>query len=674
VVVSWQLRGEAESYAPTSRTDEKGIATTTVKSHTAGLLQMTAYLDADNHIQADNVTVVAGDIKNATFSADKTTIGSDGEDTVTFTTSLEDTWGNPVMGKTVIIEGAASLAGFKLSKVQDQQNGRYVATGTATTKGQVTLSAYVDGTKVGNPVTVTVGAITPELRFDNSDQLVTWTRNFTASQAVRGMPEGVEQMWSSSDTSVATVDVNGKVTLLKSGSARISVYTPGNEQYNQAMASYNLGVSRADPGLKAGTGDPITAVWADGKERNITATYTNSDVQGGLKATYSAKSETVVKVDDSGKLTAVKPGATTVTVSTPETDQFLAASADVAYVLNKATADVSFDTSVVKTTDEDAFTLQEPVTTLTSQASIQWTSSNTNVINVSGSGAIQGNVDKGQTRLTLTVLANDYYNASSGYYDVMVYTKPSVNLGEVSYISKGSKGSSGTWTPVFTDDTLSVTWSADTSDEFSKPESVTVYFLDGNDNVLASKEESTPSGSQTTTLDPDASLWNKTVHVALVAKGYGSLQSSKLSSSVKVENLRPEQIWTTASLSTFILGYGRTTWLESSRAKFLYKTLSIKIADGKTLLSPMSMNLKGVKLSGDGSFGSYDSFSIKTGSYTTAAYQSGHIIDSDLWTDHYGTYKLQLNVEYSGDNYLYETNSYYWEGSTNRQATNTKTW
>ncbi|EBW8880422.1 invasin, partial [Salmonella enterica subsp. enterica serovar Enteritidis] len=439
-----------------------------------------------------------------------TSIGSDGKDTVKLTASLEDSYGNPVTGKTVAIKGADLLAGFKLSQVQDQQNGHYVATGTATTKGSVTLNAQVDGKTVGNPVTITVGAITPDLRFDNAEQPVTWTRSFTASQAVRGMPEGVEQRWSSSNTGVATVDGSGKVTLLKAGSARISVYTPGNEQYNQAMASYTLNVSKATPGLKAGTGDPITAVWADGKERNITATYTNSDVQNELTATYATKDTSVVSVDNTGKLTAVKPGTTTVTVRTPETDQFIAASADVVYVLNKATADVSFDTSLMKTTDEDVFTLQEPVTTLTSQADIKWTSSNTNVVNISGSGTVQGNISKGQTRLTLTVLANDYYNASSGYYDVMVYSKPSISLGDVSYISRGSKGSSGTWTPVFTDDTLTVTWSADASDEFSKPESVTVYLLDSNNNVLASKEEPSPSGSKTTTVNPNANLWGKT--------------------------------------------------------------------------------------------------------------------------------------------------------------------
>ena len=90
-----------------------------------------------------------------------------------------------------------------------------------------------------------------------------------------------------------------------------------------------MNVSKANPGLKAGTGNPITAGWADGKERNITATYTNSDVQNELTATYVTKDSSVVSVDNTGKLKPVKPGTTTVTVSTPETEQFIAASANV---------------------------------------------------------------------------------------------------------------------------------------------------------------------------------------------------------------------------------------------------------------------------------------------------------------------------------------------------------
>lgn len=675
VVVSWQLRGEVESYAPTSRTNEKGIATTTVKSHTAGQLQMMAYLDADNHIQADNVTVVAGDIKNATFSADKTSIGSDGQDTVTFTTSLEDSWGNPVTGKTVIIEGPDSLAGFKLSEVQDQQNGRYVATGTATTKGHVTLSANVDGNKAGNSVTVTVGAITPDLRFDNAVLPVTWTRIFNASQAVRGMPEGVEQMWSSSDTGVATVDTNGKVTLLKSGSTRISVYTPGNDQYDQAMASYTMNVSKANPGLKAGTGDPITAVWADGKDRNITATYTNGDVQDRLKAKYSTKSEAIVKVDNSGKLTAAKPGVTTVTVSTPETDQFLAALVDVTYVLNKASVDVSFNTSVVKTTDEGTFTLQKPVTTLTSQASIKWTSSNTKVINVSGSGAVQGNVGKGQTRLTLTVLANDYYNASSGYYDVMVYTKPSVNLGEISFISRGSKGSSGTWTPVFTDDSLSITWSADTSDEFSKPESVTVYLLDSSDKILASKEELSPSGSKTTTVNPNTSFWDKTVHVALVAKSYGNLETKKVfPTTIGVENLSPRNIWTAFTVRSQIktITYkGEDDACQESLIGNEHWNNAVITGDsidfgGKTLLATMSVKAR-VNAMQNGSISATGYF---PNSYNTIATNQkiafGSLqIASNCWRNHTGWYHLAITVDYAGKSYYYPAaQSHGWGGNS----------
>lgn len=672
VVVSWQLRGEAESYAPASRTNEKGIATTTVKSHTAGQLKMTAYLDAGNHIQAESVTVVAGEIKKAAFSADKTSIGSDGKDTVTFTTSLEDSWGNPVMGKTVIIEGAASLAGFKLSKVQDQQNGRYVATGTAVTKGQVTLSAHVNGKKVGNSVTVTVGAITPELRFDNAQQEVTWTRNFNASQSVRGMPEGLKQLWSSSDTSVVTVDTNGKVTLLKSGSARISVYTPGNEQYNQAMASYNLDISKADPGLKAGTGDPITAVWADGKERNITATYTNRDVMDGLRAAYSVKSEAVVRVDNSGKLTAVKPGVTTVTVRTPETDQFLAASADVVYVLNKAIAEVRFDTSVVKTTDV-GFKLQSPAINLTPEASIKWESSNKSVVSISDSGTIQGNVGKGQTRLTLNVLANDYYNASSGYYDAMVYTKPFVRMNDVSYVSKGNKGRSGIWTPVFTDDNITVLWEVEKNDPFSKAEKVTVNLKDSGGSIIDSQTYSNETpGSNVTTFSPKTSLWEKVVYIDIVAEGYESLISSVTSGKVSVKNLKAEQLGdlSTSYTGRFVItstgGYDdacQSSKLGRMHHVILQPKTYFSLSAGKTLMSPVYIShriVDAVRDTRNVNYGNEKSLR-QSGSVVYDGKSSSLALMEECWNSNWGQGALQTTLSYEGTKYVTKE-SFSWTG------------
>lgn len=674
VVVSWQLRGQSESYAPTSRTDGQGIAQTTVVSHTAGKLEMTAWLDENNDLPADTVTVTAGDIKRSTFGADKTIIGSDGKDTVTLTASLEDRYGNPVTGKTLIVQGADTLAGFKLSTVSEQQNGRYVATGTSTAKGQVTLHAQVDNVNVGEVVTVTVGAITPDLRFANAEQKTGWTRSYTGSQAVTGMPEGVQQLWSTADTSIATVDVNsGKLTLLKAGETRVTVSTPGNAEYNSAMATYTLTVTKVDPGLRAGTGEPINAIWAEAGERTIAATYSNNDVQGSLTPSYETKNRAVVTVDNGGKLTAVKPGTTVVTVSTPETDQFLAASANVAYVLDKATLAVNFDNAVVKTTDEETFTLQSTGTPLPADSSVHWTSSNAKVVSVSDSGTVQGNAGKGQARLTLTVVANDFYNASSGYYDVMVYTKPSISLGDVSHISRGSKSSASTWTPVFTDDSLFVTWSADTSDEFSKPESVTVFIRDADGNDLAKKEESSPSGSKTTMVEPNAALWGRTLHVALVAKGYGGIENTLESSSITAMNLQPRDIWTSLTVRSqvkTVTGSGYDTSCKESALGKDHNNYADVSGDsvnfgGKTLISPMSIKGR-VSATQNGSTSAQAYFpwshsDVKTNSSIDFGFLQ---IAKDCWSSHTGGYRVGVEVSYNGNFYTYwASESHGWGGN-----------
>lgn len=661
VVVSWQLSGEAESYSPTSRTNDSGIASTVVKSHTAGTLEMTAHLDEGESKPAATVTVKPGavDTANSSFTADRKAIGSDGIEAVSLTVILKDSYMNAIPKQAVSIVGADKLQGFKLTAVSDKNDGSYQAQGTSTTKGQVTLNAKVGGVTVGPDVTITVGAMTPDLRFLNAQQKVTYTRTFNESQAVANMPEGVEQMWSSSDPSIAKVDGQGKVTLLKSGTAKISVYTPGNMQYNPALASYDLKIDKADPKLKAGDGNPIAATWADGKIYSIAPTFGNSDVQDSLDVSYKSKNTALVKVGTDGKLQAIKPGSTSLTVSTVETEQFIATSVDVPYVLSKATHDLSFDVAEVKTTDEEeTFTVQQPVKPLPEDANITWSSSDNNVVNISNLGSVNGKAGKGRARLTLSVAANEYYNASSAYYDVLVYTRPAVNLGAINYISKGSTGSSGRWTPVFTDDNIIITWSADTSNDFSKPESVTVYLKDSNGNTLAEKTESSASGSKTTTITPKESFWGKAMHVELMAKGFGTLATSIVSDKIAVENLKPSALGTFEQshvIKYVITSSGKfddacqTSQFGRTHHVMLHPTTRFQMVSNKTLIMPLSMSHQVVNptnQSREVDYGNQQTFR-SDGQLTFTQVSHSYALKEQCWDNHYGEGRIQTTLKYA---------------------------
>jgi adhesin/invasin len=677
VVVSWQLQGQAESYPPTSRTDENGTAKVTVTSHTAGLLQMTAWLDENNHRQADGVTVLPAEMDGArsTFDANKTTIGSDGKEAVKLTVHLEDRYGNTLPGQSVKITGAETLPGFTLTAVVETGDGNYTAQGTSTAKGEATLGAAAGNKKVGGDINVTVGAITPDLRFANAQQSAVYTKNYLASQPVEGMPSGVQQIWSSSDPDVAKVDGNsGKVTLLKSGKVKVTVYTPGNTQYNPAMASYELNVNRADPKLKAGEGNPITATWADGKSYSIRATFDNTDVGSELIATYESSDNGVVSVDSVGMLKAVKPGITKVSVRTPETDRFNAASIDVPYVLGKGTVEVNFATKEESTTDEATFTVQTPVNGLPADASVAWQSSDTSVINIAASGVVHDKPGKGRARLTLSVAANDYYNASTGYYDVKVYTRPAISMGTVSYTGKGATGSSGTWTPVFVDDRISVSWSTDVASEFSKPESVTVYLKDSGGNVLSTQNVTSPAGSQTTTMDPKTTFWGKNIYVELVAKGYETLTNSVTSKTISVRNLNPAQIWTTFTVRSHVEtrtsnGGGTDSSCQASYLGYSHWNNAVATGDkitfgGKTLLSPMSIGAK-VTATQNGSdrSGNFPNRYNSVNTDQSVAFGSVEIA-KECWNNHVGGYRVGVVVNYGGSDYTYYADeSHGWGGN-----------
>lgn len=686
VVVSWQLKGQSESFEPTSRTNADGVATTTVKSNTAGILMMEAWLDMGNHLQAGPVEVKAAaiDLARSSFTADKTTIGADGKEKSTLTVTLKDSYDNAIIGETVTLAGASALPGFKVSKVTDQKDGTYSSEAISTAKGKVTLSASSGGKQIGPSIDVVVGAVTLDLRFDNVQQQAVYTRSFTQSQAVRGMPDGLAQHWSSSAPDIASVDSEkGTVTLLKSGEANITVTTPGSAQYNPAMASYSLVVERARPQLSAKNGSLITAEWADGKNYQAVAQFGNSDAVAALTPEYISKNTGVVTVDSNGQLKAIKPGETTITLSTPRTEQFYEESVDVSVVLKKASINLTFSKAEIKMTDEQSFALQQPAGTIPTDAKIIWESSDSSVVRLSETGSVQGNVAKGKSRLTLNIVANDYYNASVGYYDVLIYSKPSINMGSISYISKGVSSSTGKWKPLFTTDKLTVTWSADASNEFTTPSRVEVILKSAGGITLASKIADSPSGSMTTEFTPQQGFWGVALTIELVAKGYGDLETS-----VEAGKVVPVDRPTVDDIKPFITGnsYVYTTFWDGRPTEYCQSTLSnaatywrgrgrldLKL-NGKTLIAPVTATLTGY-ITGYAAQ-TFATLTSRTGDSSDSRDPLTYdALQNNCWADHVRVFNAEVSISFAGSQP--EKKNVYWadiDGSSHSSANKGSSW
>lgn len=664
------------TFSDTSVTNSQGEAQTTLLGTKAGRYTLRVILNGKVTRDAKPVTInpAAADTDRSTFSTDKSLIASDGKEQALLTLDLRDRYDNVIDNETVTIKQAAALAGFNVTAVQNGGRGIYTASATATTKGQQRLWAEVRGKRVGKAVSIEVGSMAPPLQFANAQQRVVWTKHFTQAQLVQNVPDGLHVTWSSSNPEVATVADDGSIRLLAAGTTIITASTAATAQYNPASAFYQLDVERADPGLLAGNGEPVTAAWADGEIYSVAATYTNQDAVNLLQPVYSSRNEQVVRVDSQGRLHAVKPGTTTITVSTPETAQFKAATASVTYVLNKASLAISFKTSLKKTTDEETFTLQQPLKEIPQDAHVRWESSDKTVVDLSEAGVVQGRISKGRTRLTLSVAANEYYNASSGYYDVQIYSKPVISLGEISYISKGSSAVSGWWTPVFTDDNMSISWSADTSSEYSKPESVTVYLKEPDGQELAKEVIPSPAGSSSTRLAPETTFWGRTVMVEIVAKGYGNLTTIVQSPQrITVRNLPPNQIWNSLIVRSHIetrVGSRPDDACQESHFGSRHNNYAVATGDrisfgGKRLLSPMS--IKGLakhrkKLEA----WETEPFSAPVMTvYTDSRIAFGEALIYDVcWRDNTGGYFPGVRVNYAGAAYDYFTsNDHGWGGN-----------
>jgi uncharacterized protein YjdB len=240
------------------------------------------------------------------------------------------------------------------------------------------------------PIRVTGVSVTPAA----STILVGGTQQLAATVAPAGADD-TSVAWSSSNTAIATVDANGKVTGKSPGAVVITAKTADGGKTDTATVTVKpipvSGVSVA----------PASSTILVGGTQQLTATVSPAGA-ADKAVTWSSSNTAVATVDATGKVTGKTPGAVTITVKTADGGKTATAKVTVNAipVAGVTVAPVS-STILVGGTQQLAATVLPPGA---GNKAVGWSSSNTAVATVDANGKVTG---KAPGTVTITVRTLD---------------------------------------------------------------------------------------------------------------------------------------------------------------------------------------------------------------------------------------------------------------------------
>lgn len=279
--------------------------------------------------------------------------------------------------------------------------------GTATVK--VTGNGIYKGTAT-TTFTISKATTGAGISWSSSSATATLGKSFTAPTL--NNPHQLAVTYSSSKTDVATISADGAVTIKGVGETTIKATFAGNNTYDAAEVSYKLTVKKdSDTGLEFSSSSASATM---GKS------FTPPTLKNphNLSVTYSSSRTSVATVDNSGKVTLVGAGETTIKASFAGNDTYSAAEAS--YVLtvskNKDLGLAFSEATALATIDED-FT--PPTLANPNQLPVTYSSSDTNVATVNDEGQITL-VGPGVTTITANFAGNNIYEKGSVSYELTV--------------------------------------------------------------------------------------------------------------------------------------------------------------------------------------------------------------------------------------------------------------
>ena len=264
--------------------------------------------------------------------------------------------------------------------------------------GTATVTATAEGKSGTCAVTVKAKAVNvTEVTLDRAELTLTEGKTETLTATVK--PDNADNRkvtWSSDKTDVATVDGDGRVTAVKAGEAVVTVTTEDGGK----TASCKVTVKAKAVNVTEVTLDKTELTLTEGETETLTATV-RPDNADNRKVTWSSDKTDVATVDGDGRVTAVKAGVATVTVTTEDGGKTASCKVTVKAKAVNVT-EVTLDRTELTLTEGETGTLTATVKPDNADnRKVTWISDKTDVATVDGAGKVTA-VKAGEAVITVT--------------------------------------------------------------------------------------------------------------------------------------------------------------------------------------------------------------------------------------------------------------------------------
>ena len=272
---------------------------------------------------------------------------------------------------------------------------------TALKVGEATITAKAkDGSKVKAKCKVTV--IRPVKSITVNKTTVTIKKGKTKQLKASVLPENATNRkvkWTSSDTSVATVDSKGLVTALKVGEATI---TAKAKDGSKVKAKCKVKVKKSSNWVLAMLSDGTKELKVGGSTKLSAATT------DGVTVTWSSSDSNVAKVSSKGKVTGVGEGKAKITATASKQDSLGNKKVSVTITVKangkKVTSITLNHTKAIIKTGKQLQLSAKVKPDDAANKEIEWATSDNSIATVDGNGLVTG---KKQGKVTITAKAKD---------------------------------------------------------------------------------------------------------------------------------------------------------------------------------------------------------------------------------------------------------------------------